>query len=108
MRFVAQYHDVHIVLLRFFADPRAWFAARGAEERNSRLSGSHRVAKVLSDAFGYDINNTAIADAMADLQSDRLLRDFNPHEPQSSDDDTLMPRITDRGGRFLRYLGAPS
>ncbi|WP_262000939.1 hypothetical protein [Microbacterium sp. Mcb102] len=106
LRLITELDDLHVWLLAFFADPRAWLIAHELMHTFASVSGGSPSGplEVALDRFGVTFSATVEA-ALADLE--RLgLADVPPRTLRTfmTASGMFESRITRRGRAFLRYL----
>lgn len=102
MRLVEAYEDLHIVILEYFADPRAMLASHGLWELYATVDVTN-IEEPLSAILQQAPGTAAVRDAIEDLQRDMLLGSFDPHEIVG-EKRAYNSRVSGRGRRFLAML----
>jgi hypothetical protein len=102
-RCVSTFGDLHVFLLHYFADPRAWFLAHGIPVLGSSV-GMSSVLAPLEAALAAPRSEwePAVTQAMMDLEREQFAQvrlDMN-----MTPDGTLQPRTLPKGLRFLEYV----
>ncbi|MBO3664787.1 hypothetical protein [Microbacterium stercoris] len=105
-RLVEEYDDLHIWLLHYFVDPRAWLEAHDMLEQHANNDTS-TITAPLTTALG-TVHMSEPARAVADIERAGLTTGI-PLTTIMEAQGTISPRTNAKGRRFLAYLTeAPS
>lgn len=106
-RLVEDFGELHIFLLHYFADPKAWLDAHDLESayRNIHMGS---VSTALSAALGApeDDWRAPVTQAVNDLSSNGLAD--VPLRTLMSADGVIASRTSEKGRRFLTFLDEPA
>lgn len=96
----------HLRLLRWFADPPAWYQSHSKKPREISVIGN--LPQVIGEAFPELQNQSELVDqCVSDLQSRGLLTKFNFHTNMGGDG-IYAGRATRLGSEFLAFIAAPT
>lgn len=106
-RLVDEFGDLHIFLLHFYADPKAWLDAHGMESEYANI-WTASPSKPLSAALGAAEQEWSgpVTQVVADLSRSGLAE--VPLNTHMSADGVLASRTNEKGQRFLSFLNEAS